>query len=153
MFNNQCCEWCEVDPNKCFGSMYLIEGSKYECCQGKTIDLDTFLYTSFFKSWKGKGKDSLVYKVEVYIEDYSKQPVSLLGHGILTKDIRLVTNEDQAKKMIQQAKVLAQSMFQPVNGELEQRFHQDHANVIEAEYFIDDHSGAIGELFAIYKSI
>ena len=92
------------------------------------------------------------YKVEVYIDDFSQQPVPLLGHGRLTKDVRLVTDEDQAKAMIQQAKAIAKAMFKPKDGsELEQRFHQDKENVVEAEYFVDNHEGAIGELFAIYK--
>ena len=100
---------------------------------------------------KNSGEAS-TYKVEVYIDDFSQQPVPFLGHGRLTKDVRLVTDENQAKAMIQQAKEIAKALFQPTDGsELEQRFHQDKENVVEAEFFVDNHEGAIGELFAIYS--
>ena len=152
MSNMKACAICMEDPKKCVASLQSVGNSKYQCFKGHIVDLSPYLNYPYHKIQKEKIKVD-IYKVEVYIDDFSQQPVPLLGHGRLTKDVRLVADEEQAKAMIQQAKAIAKAMFRPKEGELEQRFHQDQEHVVEAEYFVDNHEGAVGELFAIYSRI
>ncbi len=146
------CGFCSAEPKKCMDSLRALGDNKYQCFRGHVIDLDPFINTPLFKNRKAKIKVD-IYKVEVFIEDYSQQPVPLLGHGRLTHDVRLVNDELQAMAMIQKAKEIAHAMFKPKESELEERFYQDDKHVVEAEYFVDNHEGPVGELFAIYSHI
>lgn len=152
MVNTKGCGSCSADPKKCMASLKPVGDNKYQCFKGHVIALAPFMDTAAAKKLVSKMKCNL-YKVEVFIENYSQQPVPTLGNGRLIKDLLLVNDEQEAKALIQKAKEIATALFKPKNGELEERFHQDKSHVVEAEYFVDNHEGMIGELFAIYSRL